>query len=142
MGNPSYRFDDIEDFQRQREIEDQGTVVNFPGDRWIRIAAASDGNAMWRTHSEKLLNELNRLRNAKAPAERVRAFLASKYAALCGRGWGGWKAAGVEIPYSPAAFEALLLAADDVYATVDQIVWETKNFRGAKIEAVVEQGKD
>lgn len=137
-----YEFDDVEDLQRNRKLEEEGTVVGFPGGRWIKVAAASDANPLWRAQSEKIANELGRLRNARAGADRVRAFLSKKYAELLGRDWGGWTAKGVELPYSKEAFEALLLKADDVYAAVDAIVFETKNYRGARIEAVVEAAKN
>lgn len=136
-----YEFDDIDDLKRNREIEEEGTIIGFAGDRWIKVAAASDGNPTWRARSDKLIAELNRLRNAKAHNDKVRAFLAKAYAELLCRGWGGWTAGGEPLPFSREACEALLIAADDVYAAVDQIVWDTKNFRGARIEAVVEMGK-
>lgn len=134
-------FDDIEDFQRNREIEAEGTIIGFSGGRWIKVAAASDANPKWRARGEKILAEMNRLRNAKASPERIRAFLAKHYAECLGRDWGGWKSKGVEIPYSDEAFTALMIKGDDVYATIDQIVFETKNFRGQRIEAIVDEGK-
>ena len=137
-----YNFDDIDDLKRDRGIEDEGTVVGFSGERWIKVAAASDANPLWRARSDKLLAELNRLRNAKAPPEKVRAFLAKSYAETLGRDWGGWKSGGVAIPYSREAFEALLVSADDVYATIDAIVYDTKNYRGQRIEAVIEEAKN
>jgi hypothetical protein len=141
LDKPSYEFDDIDDFKRSRDIEEEGTIIGFAGERWIKVAAASDGNPAWRARSEKLTQELNRLRNAKAPNEKVRAFLAKAYAELLCRDWGGWKAGGTDLPFSREACEALLIAADDVYAAIDQVVWDTKNFRGARIEVTVDQGK-
>jgi hypothetical protein len=88
LDNPSIEFDDIDDFKRSRDIEEEGTIIGFSGDRWIKVAAASDGNPAWRARSEKLTQELNRLRNAKAPNEKVRAFLAKAYAELLCRDWG------------------------------------------------------
>lgn len=142
MDKPKYEFDDIADLKRNRDLEADGIMVHFPGDRWIKVAAATDANPMWKARREKLLNELGRLRNAKAPEATIRAFLAHAFAELCGRDWGNWRSGGVDLPYSREAFEALLLSADDVYSTIDQVVWDTKNFRGARVEAVVDLGKE
>ena len=46
------------------------------------------------------------------------------------------------VRHSVEAGEAFLLAADDAYAAVDAIVYETKNFRGQRIEAVVDEVKN
>lgn len=140
MDKPKYEFDDISDLQRQRDLESDGIIVHFPGDRWIKVAAATDANPQWAARQEALMNELGRLRNAKAPSKTIREFLARNFADLCGRDWGGWRSGSVEIPYSREAFKALLLSADDVYATIDQVVWDTKNYRGARIEAAITQG--
>ena len=68
--------------------------------------------------------------------------MARKYAELLVRDWRGITSKGMEVPYSVEAGEAFLLAADDAYAAVDAIVYETKNFRGQRIEAVVDEVKN
>ena len=143
MDSPKYVFDNIDDLKRNREIEGEtGTELGLPGDRTLIVLAASDANPRWRQQSEQILNELGRLRNARASSERVRAFLARKYAETLIKDWRGITSNGTPIPFSPEACTAFLLAADDAYAAVDAVVYETKNFRGSRIEAVVGEAKN
>ena len=137
-----YEFDGIEDLQRNRELEAEGVELGLPGGRTLIVRAASDANPAWRAQAEKIANELRRLRNARAPADKVRAFLARIYAQLLVCNWCGVTVRGVEIPYSIEAGEAFLLAADDAFAAIDAIVYETTNFRGQRIEAIVEAAKN
>ena len=137
-----YAFDNIEDLQRNRDLERDGTELGLPGGRTLIVRAASDANPQWRAQGEKIAAELRRLGNARATNERVRAFLARKYAELLVRDWRGITSQGMDVPYSVEAGEAFLLAADDAYAAVDAIVYETKNFRGQRIEAVVDEVKN
>lgn len=133
-----YEFDGIEDLQRKRDIEADGTELGLPGGITLIVRAASDGNPLWKAQAEKIGKELRRLRNARATSDRLRAFLAPKYAELLVKDWRGVKIKGVDIPYSVEACTAFLKAADDAYAAIDEVVWDTQNFRGARIEAVVE----
>lgn len=139
MNEAKYEFDDIEVLQRNRDIERDGTELGLPGDRVLIVAAATDANPRWRAQSEKILAELNRLRNARAPNDKVRAFLARKYAETLVLDWRGMRSGGTEIPYSVEAGTAFLLAADDAYAAVDAVVYDTKNYRGQRIAAIVER---
>lgn len=134
----NYDFDNIEELQRKRSIEAEGTELGLPGDITLIVAAATDANPSWRSASTSIMNELRRLRNARASNEQVRAYLAPMYARHLVKGWRGVKIKGVEVPYSVEAGTAFLLAADDAYAAVDQIVYDTQNFRRARIEAIVE----
>jgi hypothetical protein len=139
---PEFKFDDIEVMQRNRDVERDGVEVGLPGDRVLIVRAASDANPLWKAQSEQIGNELRRLNNARAPNDKVRAYLARKFAELLIKDWQGVKSGGVEIPYSIEAGTAFLLAADDAYAAVDEIVWATKNFRGKRIEAIVGEAKN
>lgn len=135
----NYVFDDIEELQRKRDIEGEtGIELGLPGDRTLIVLAATDANPRWRQNSEKISAELNRLRNARAPNEKVRAFLARKYAEHLILGWSGIKSNGTPIPYSADACTAFLMVADDAYAAVDNIVWENKNFRTKRVDAIIE----
>lgn len=137
--SPKYVFDDIESLQRNRELEGEtGVELGLPGDRTLIVLAASDANPRWRQRSEAFRNELNRLQNARAPADKVRAFLANTYATTLIKGWRGIKSNGVDIPYSPEACTAFLLAADDAFAVIADFVYETKNFRASRVEAVIQ----
>src|SRR3954447_18438214 len=140
MDQPQYTFDGIDDLKRNREIEGKtGTVIYFPGGRWIRVLCASDANPKWLAY-RKIVNEGTvRLANAEAGDERYREFVAPYYAkALC-TDWGGWKTDGIEIPFSEEAVTAAMLQADDVFRTIHAIVRDDKNFRGQHVEAVVRE---
>lgn len=135
----AYEFDNIEDLQRKPEIESEGTERGLPGGITLIVRAASDANPLWRAQSDKIGREVRRLRNARAKNERVRAFIAPKYAQLLVKDWKGVKSKGVDIPYSVEACTAFLLAADDAFTAVDEMVWDTQNFRGDRVEAIVER---
>lgn len=133
-----YQFDNIDDMKRNREIEGEtGTELGLPGGITLIVLAASDANPRWKEQSDKIFAELNRLKNARAPADKVRAYLSRKYAETLVKDWRGVTSSGVSIPFSVEACAALLVQADDAYASLDQIVYDTKNFRGARIEAIV-----
>jgi len=137
-----YEFDGIEDLQRKRDIEAGGTELGLDGGITLIVRAASDGNPLWRAQSDKIAKALRVMRTARATNEKLREFLVPKYAELLVKDWRGVKSKGVEIPYSVEACVAFLKRADDAYDAIDAVVWDTKNFRGARIEAIVEHTKD
>lgn len=138
-----YVFDNIEPMKRDRDIEgEKGTELGLPGGITLKVLAATDANPRWRNRGDEITAELNRLRNARAPNERVRKYLSTIYSQTLVIGWAGVKGNGVEIPFSAEACAAFLLAADDAYTAVDNVVYDTKNFRGARIEAIVEAAKN
>lgn len=137
-----YVFDNIEEMQRNRELEKDGIELGLPGNRVLIVRAASDANPLWRARSEQISNELRRLSNAKAPPERTRAYLAGMFAELLVKDWRGITSHGVAIPYSVDAGRAFLTAADDAYAAVDAVVWDNKNFRSLRVEAIVDEVKN
>lgn len=140
MSKTDYTFDNIEAMKRDREVEgEKGAELGLPGGITLIVLAATDANPRWRQRSAEITSELNRLRNALADSVRVRSYLARIYSQTLVIGWRGLKGNGVEIPFSPEACAAFLLQADDAYVAVDNIVYDTKNFRGARIEAVVAQ---
>jgi hypothetical protein len=134
----SYKFDNIDALQRKRDIEAEGTELGLPGDIKLIVRAATDANPSWRAASAGIMNELRRLRNARADNDRVRAYLAPLYARHLVKDWSGVKSDGVEVPFSVEACTAFLLAADDAYAAIDELVYDTKNFRSAKITALID----
>ena len=138
-----YEFDGIAVMQRDREIEgEKGTELGLPGGITFQVLAASDANPRWRNRSEEITAELNRLRNARADNVRVRRYLTRIYAECLVIGWKGVKSKGVEIPFSVEACTAFLRQADDAYAAIDGVVYDSKNYRGARIEAVIEEAKN
>lgn len=140
MSKTEYQFDGIAPMQRDREIEgEKGTELGLPGGITLIVLAATDANPRWRNRSDEITAEINRLRNARAPGERVRKYLSTIYSQCLVIGWSGVKSGGTEIPFSSEACAAFLLQADDAYTALDNVVYDTKNFRGARIEAVVSQ---
>lgn len=138
-----YQFDGIETMQRNRDIEGKtGTELGLPGGIVLTVLAASDANPRWRNRSEEIGAELRRLANARATPVRQRQYLSRIYAECLVIDWRGVKSKGIEIPYSVDACAAFLKAADDAFAAVDAVVYETKNFRGQRVNAVIEEGKD
>lgn len=137
-----YQFDNIEELQRKRDIEAEGTELGLPGDITLIVRAASDANPAWRAASAAISKELRRLRNARATNEELRNYLVPQYARHLVKGWRGVKSKGVEVPYSVEACTAFLLAADDAYAAVDQIVYDTQNFRSARVDTIIDHAKN
>lgn len=134
-----YKFDNVDSMIRNRDIEGKtGTELGLPGGITLTVLAASDANPRWRERGEKVQQELQRLRNARADNARVRHWLAGIYAETLVIGWRGVKSDGVEIPFSVEACTAFLRVVDDAYEAVDSIVYDTRNFRGERIRAVVE----
>jgi hypothetical protein len=133
-----YEFDNIEELQRKRDIEAEGTELGLPGDITLVVRAATDANPLWRTASVAIGKELRRLRNARATNEQLRNYLAPQYARHLVKGWRGVRIKGVEVPYSVEACTAFLLAADDAYTAVDEMVYDTLNFRGERVGAIIE----
>lgn len=143
MDKPQYSFDNIAALQRNREIEGEtGTELGLDGGITLIVLAATDANPRWRAHSETMMQELRRLTNAKASSERSRNYLARRYAETLVKDWRGVKADGIEIPFSVDACTAFLIAADDAFTAIENIVYETKNFRGQRIEVVVAAAKN
>jgi len=143
MSKAEYQFDGISSMQRNREIEgEKGTELGLPGGITLTVLAATDANPRWRNRSDEIAAELNRLRNARAPGERVRKYLATIYSQCLVIGWSGVRNKGAEIPFSAEACAAFLMAADDAYSIVDNVVYDSKNYRGARIEATVEAAKN
>lgn len=142
MNDVKYTFDNIEALQRNRDIEgEKGTEIGLPGGITLTVLAASDANPRWAKRSGQIRNELRRLEAALAPPERQRAYLSRIYAECLVKDWRGVKSDGVEVPYSVEACAAFLKLADDAFSAIDQVVYDTKMFRGERVEIAVEQGK-
>lgn len=133
-----YEFDNIEDLQRKRDLESEGVEVGLPGEITLIVRAATDANPSWKANGDKISRELRRLRNARASNEQLRKYLAPQYARHLVKGWRGVRSKGVEVPYSVEACTAFLLVADDAYSAVDQIVYDTQNFRAARVETIID----
>jgi hypothetical protein len=135
------KFGNIEALQRDLKIEGEtGTEVGLENGATLICLAATDANPRWREIAGKVRAEINRLSNARAPNDRVRRYLANAYSRAIVIGWRGVKDSdGNEVPFSQAACEQFLNVAFDAYTAVDNVVYDSKNFRGARIEAIVGQ---
>ena len=123
---------------RDREIEGKtGTELGLPGGITLIVLAASDANPRWRLRGDEIIAEHNRLRNARATPQKQREWWSRIYAECLVIDWRGVKSKGIEVPFSVEACTAFLRKADDAYAAVENVVFETKNFRGQRIKAVV-----
>ena len=143
----NYDFDDIEELQRNPTLEAEGVEVEIPAaadgtPRFLHLRAATDANPQWRANAEKMLNEVNRLRNARASAERIREFQARNYSRFLIKDWKGVKVKGNEIPYSPDAGFAFLMKAYDIFTIVEGYVTDTRNFRAERNRVVVGEVKN
>lgn len=134
-----FTFGNIDTLKRNLDIEgEKGTELGIGAGITLIVLAASDANPQWKARGEEITAELNRLRNAKADNKRVRKYLAGIYAACIVKDWRGVvDADGNVIPFTVPACLAFLLQADDAYAAVDEVIYQTRNFRGARVEAIV-----
>lgn len=138
-----FDFGNVDHLIRNLEIEGEiGTELGLEGtDITLIVLAASDANPRWKAGVQKMRNELNRLQNAKASPKRQREYLAGIYADTLVKDWRGVvDKAGNPIPFTREACKAFLVKVDDAFAAIESICYETKMFRGARIEAAVEAG--
>lgn len=135
----TFKFDNIDQLQRRRDIECNGVRLGLPGDIELIVRAASDANPLWKAQSERINAQLRAFVTARAGEGEIRAYLARKFAELLVKDWPkAPKANGEPVPFSVDACEAFLLQADDAFAALDGMVWETKNFRTTMVTAVIE----
>ena len=139
-----FTFGNVDALKRNLELEgEKGTELGIGAGITLVVLAATDANPQWKARGEQIRAELNRLSNARADNKRVRAYLAGIYADTIVKGRRGVvDGDGNAIPFTREACKAFLLDVDDAYAAVDAIIYDTKNFRGARIEAVVEEAKN
>ena len=140
----SFKFKNIDALQRDTEIEGTtGTPLGLAGGITLNLLCASDANPRWKTGGEKFRAELRRLGRANASEDRVKKFLAEEFAKMFVIGWEGVLNADDDqpVPLTKESCVAFLLAADDAIPAIQEIVYDSKNFRGQRIEAIVEAGK-
>lgn len=143
----------LDHLKRRPDIEGEaGTELGIDGGITLIVLAASDNNPKWRAKRTEGLNELKRLENAHAPADRVRSRAAQLYAESIVIGWyyvdtdgkrfdGPLDANGNAIPFTREACKAFLEEFHDAFTAVERVVYDTKNFRGARVEVIFEAGK-
>lgn len=148
-----FQFANIDHLKRNRTIEGEtGTELGLDGGITLIVLAATDANPRWKANGRKVVAELNRLKNAQATARQQRDYLAGVYAENLVIGWyyvdpedrrhdGPLDPNGHAIPFTIEACKAFLIEADDAFAAVDGVVYDTKNFRGERLKVVVDAGK-
>ena len=139
-----FRFGNIEDLKRNRDIEGEaGTEVALRGGIKLRLLCASDANPRWKQYGEAFRAELRRLSRAGASDDRVKKYLAEQLTRIFVKDWEGVvDTDGHPIPFTKEASEAFLIEADDAIPAIQEIVYDTQNFRGQRIEAIVEAAKN
>jgi hypothetical protein len=138
----SFKFKNADKLKRNREIEGgTGAEMGFDGGDTIWILAATDANPRWVKFGDDYINELRRLQRANASAERTKAFLAEWYTRLFVLRWEVKGEGDKPVPFSQEACRAFLMETDDVIPAIQKTAFDTQNFRGAKIEVVVGEGK-
>ncbi len=143
MAAKKYNFANSAEYKRKRDIEAEGTPLYLSHDRVMIIRAATDANPAWATQSEKFWNEIRRLSNQKASNDVVRKYVGQKMASLLVKDWSNFKdeETGIVIPFSVDACVAMFEDMEDVYDLVWDMVTNSKNFRGDRIEGIVEEVK-
>ncbi len=140
-----FDFGKVDHLIRNLDIEGKtGTELGLEGtDITLIVLAGTDANLGWKHRREKMRAELKRLENAKAGPERIRAFLAEVYSDVIVKDWRGVVDSNDNaIPFSREACKAFLIKVDDAFAAVEDVIFNTKNFRGQRIEAVVAEAKN
>lgn len=143
----------LDHLKRNLTIEGEtGTELGLEGGVTLIVLAATDANTRWKAKRGAAGNELSRLKNAHAETARIKARTAELYADAIVIGWyyvddGGTRHAGPldkggnAIPFSREACIAFLDRFDDAFAAVEATIYDTQKFRGARVEAIVDQGK-
>lgn len=139
-----FTFKNIGRLQRDRTIEGETGTELAVGDVTLRVLAGTDANPRYRQWGEDWRNELKRLSRANASEERVKKFQAEWFTRMFVLDWPKppLDGDGHPVPFSKEACEAFLFQADDVIPAILDIVFETKMFRGARVEAIVGTAKN
>lgn len=140
----TFKFGNIEGLKRNLKIEgDIGTPLGLPGGITLRILAATDANPRWKAGGDKYRREIRALVRANASDDRQKQFFAEHLTKLIVKDWEGvTDDEGNVVPFTREACEAFLLEADDAVEAILGTMSDTKNFRGERIEAVIERIKN
>lgn len=152
----SFKFKGIEKLQRKADVEGElGIDLNVGAGITLITLAASEHNPRWRSGREDMLNEINRLTNANAPAATMRAYLSGEYSRRLVIGWYYTDPEtnkvmdgaipdedGNPIPFSADAAKQFLIAADDAFEKLEGVVYRHQHFRQARAKLAVELVKN
>lgn len=153
-----FTFAGIDKLKRNPKIEGEtGTPITL-GNTGITLVclAASENNPRWKQRRADMLNEVKRLTNANASPARIRAYVAEEYARTLLIDWywtdpavadaepvkGIPDAEGNLIPFGFEAAKAFLTVADDAFEALEAVVFNHQNFRGERINVVVDAVKN
>ncbi len=110
--------------------------------RYSRILAATDANPRWLKFGDDYINGLRRLQRAPTLRdERVKTYQAEWFSRLFVFRWDVKGEDDAAVPFSQEACRAYLLETDDVIPAIQRTAFDNQNFRGAKVEVVVGEGK-
>ena len=139
-----FRFKGVDQQKRNRELEGViGAELGLAGGITLRVLAATDANPRWKQFGQTYRDEVGRLIRAKASDERVKAFQAEHFARLFVIGWDVLNEDDDRpIPLTHEACVDFLLESDDAIPAIQATVFENQNFRGARIEAIVNSAKN
>ena len=133
-----FRFKNIKKSQRNREIEGViGAPLGLPDGVKLQVLAMSDANPRWVQHGDEYSAGLNELTLAGASPKQMKAFFDEWHPRLFVIGWSNNPGPDdKDVPFSLAACQSYFRQSDDAYLAIIGMVRETKNFRGARVEAV------
>jgi hypothetical protein len=140
MSEPAFKFRGIQKLQRNRDIERDGALLGI-GDVTLLVRAATDVNPAWRQFGDDFRAELRRLARANASEDRTKKFLAESFARMFVIGWPDPPIdddSGQPVLFSTEACVAWLMQGDDQIPAIQGMVYDTQNFRGQRIEAIVD----
>jgi hypothetical protein len=138
----SYKFKNADRLKRNRAIEGEtGTEIGFPGGDTLWILAATDANPRWLKFGDDYINGLRRLQRANASDERVKTYQAEWFTRIFVFQWDVKGEDDAAVPFSQEACRSYLMETDDVIPAIQRTAFDNQNFRGAKVEVVVGEGK-
>ena len=141
-----FKFKNINLQKRNREIEGiTGGELGLAGGITLWVLAATDANPRWKQFGDNYTAEVRRLLRAKASDERVKAFQADQFAKIFVIRWEGVLDEDnndAPIPLNTETCVDFLLESDDAIPAIQAMVFENQNFRGARIEAIVNSAKN
>jgi len=135
-----FRFRNIKKSQRNRDIEGvTGTELGLPDGVKLQVLCMSDANPRWVEFGDDYTAEVNRLTRAGASPKRQKQFFDEWLPRLFVIGWRDIPGENDDdVPFSLDACQSYFRQSDDAYLAVLDLVRDTKNFRGARAQAVRE----
>ena len=133
-----FQFKNIKKSQRNRDIEGvTGTPLGLPDGVRLQVLCQSDANPRWVQFGDDYTAELRRLVRAGASPARQKKFFDEWLPRLYVIGWENIPGPDdQDVPFSLDACQSYFRQSDDAYLAVLEMVGDTKNYRGARVEAI------